>query len=93
MEGFPGGIVVKNPPANSGDMGSIPGTGRSPGVGNGNPLQYSCQENSMDSSLAGYSPWRCKELDMTEHAHMEYVSRRNKTGLFKKYRSPLVALE
>ena len=93
MEGFPGGIVVKNPPANSRDMGSIPGSGRSPGIGNGNPLQYSCQENSMDSSLVGYSPWHCKELDMTEHAHMEYVSRRSKTGLFKKYRSPLVALE
>ena len=43
--------MVKNPPANSGDArdeGSIPGSGRSPGVGNGNPLQYSCLENSMD---------------------------------------------
>ena len=44
-------IVVKNPPANagdSGDTGSIPGSGRSPRIGNGNPLQYSCLENSMD---------------------------------------------
>ena len=43
-------LVVKNPPANTGDirhMGSIPGSGRSPGGGNGNPLQYSCLENSM----------------------------------------------
>ena len=43
--------VVKNPPASAGDlrdMGSIPGSGRSSGVGNGNPLQYSCLENSMD---------------------------------------------
>ena len=43
--------VVKNPPANAGDArhtGSIPGSGRSPGVGNGNPLQYTCVENSMD---------------------------------------------
>ena len=43
--GFPAGTVVKNPPANAedaGDVGSIPGSGRSPGVGNGNPLQYSC---------------------------------------------------
>ena len=40
--GFPGGSVVKNPPANVGDMGLIPGSGRSPGEGNGNPLQYSC---------------------------------------------------
>ena len=49
--GFLGGSVVKNPPANAGDAGkvdSIPGLGRSPGVGNGNPLQYSCLENSMD---------------------------------------------
>ena len=40
--------MVKNPPANAGDTGSIPGSGRSPGEGNGNPLQYSCLENSMD---------------------------------------------
>ena len=45
---FPGGSMVKNPPANAGDVGSIPGTGRSPGGGNGNPLQYSCLENPMD---------------------------------------------
>ena len=43
--GFPG---VKNPPASAGDMGLIPESGRSPGEGNGNPLQYSCLENSMD---------------------------------------------
>ena len=44
-------LVVKNPPANAGDkrdMSLIPGPGRSPGVGNGNPLQYSCLENPMD---------------------------------------------
>ena len=46
--GFPGGIVVKNLPANAGDMGSIPESGRSPEGGNGNPLQYSCLENPMD---------------------------------------------
>ena len=40
--------MVKNPPANAGDSSSIPGLGRSPGVGNGNPLQYSCLENYMD---------------------------------------------
>ena len=57
FEGFPGGSVVKNPPTSaevSGDMGSIPGSGGSPGGGNGNPLQYSCLENSMDKSLADY---------------------------------------
>ena len=46
--GFPGGSVVKIPPANAGDVGSIPGWGRSPGGGHGNPLQYSCLENPMD---------------------------------------------
>ena len=45
---FPGGLVVKNLPANAGDTDSIPGLGRSPGEGNGNPLQYSCLENPMD---------------------------------------------
>ena len=50
-KGFPGGTMVKNLPANAGDtgdMGSIPGSGRSPGGGHGNPLQYSCLENPMD---------------------------------------------
>ena len=42
--GFPGDTVVKNPPANAGDAGSIPGLGRSPGEENGNSLQYSCLE-------------------------------------------------
>ena len=46
--GFPGGTVVKTPPANVGDVGSIPGPGRSPGGGNGNPLQYSRLGNPMD---------------------------------------------
>ena len=49
--GFPGGSVVKNQPGNAGDirdMGSIPGSGRSPGGGHGNPLQYSCLENPMN---------------------------------------------
>ena len=46
--GFPAGSVVKNLPANAGDTGLIPGSGRSPGEGNGNPLQYSCLGNPMD---------------------------------------------
>ena len=46
--GFPGGSLVKNQSAKAGDAGSIPGSGRSPGEGNGNPLQFSCLENSMD---------------------------------------------
>ena len=46
--GFPGGSVVKNLPANAGDTDLIPGLGRSPGKGNGNPLQYSCLRSPMD---------------------------------------------
>ena len=46
--GFPGGGVVKNPPADAGDAGSIPGWGRSPGEGNGTPLQHSCLESPRD---------------------------------------------
>ena len=62
--------MVKNLPANSGevrDSGSVPGSGRSPRGGHGNPLQCSCLENSRGQrSLADYSPWDCKELDTTE---------------------------
>ena len=46
--GFPGGSAIKNLPANAGDAGSIRGSGKSPGEGNGNPLQYSCLRNPMD---------------------------------------------
>ena len=46
--GFPGGSEVKESASNAEDPGSIPGSGRSPGEGNGNPLQYSCLENPMD---------------------------------------------
>ena len=48
LKHFPGDLVVKNPPANAEDMGSTPDSGRSPGEGNGNPLQYSCLENSVE---------------------------------------------
>ena len=62
--------MVKNPSASVGDlrdMGSIPGLGRSPGEGNGNPLQYSCLENSHGQrSLEGYSLWGCTESNITE---------------------------
>ena len=58
--------MVKNPSADGGDAGSIPGSGRSPGEGSGNPLQYSCLENPHGlRSLSGYSPRACKELDTT----------------------------
>ena len=61
--------MVKNPPAKAGDLravGLILGLGRSPGGGNGNPLQYSCLENG-ERSPVGYSPQGHKELDTSEH--------------------------
>ena len=65
--------MVKNLPGKAGDardIGLIPGLGRSLGVGNGNPLQYSYLESSMDKrSLEDYSPWDCKESDTTECTH------------------------
>ena len=67
--GFPGGAVVKNPPANAGnvrDGDSIPGLGRSPGVGNGLTAVLLPVKFHRQRSLAGYSPWGGKESDMTE---------------------------
>ena len=61
QKGFPGGSDGKESACNAGDQGSIPGLGRYPGEGNGNPLQYFCLKNSMD-----YSPWGHKELGTTE---------------------------
>ena len=62
-------LVVKNVPVNSGDTrdkGSIPGSGRFPGVGNGNPLQYYCQENPMGRGAWRLQSMGCKQLGMTE---------------------------
>ena len=61
----------------AGDPGLIPELGRSPGEGNGYPLQYSCLENPMDGearlqSMVGYSLWGCKELDTTERLHFHF---------------------
>ena len=65
--GFPCGSAGKESTCNAGDLGSIPGLGRSPGGGHGNPLQYSCLENPYGQrSLMGYNPWGCKESDTTE---------------------------
>ena len=69
---FPSGSAVKNLPANAGDagdMGSFPGSGRSPGGGHGNPLQYSCLENPMDRAWWATIPWGGKKLDMTERTY------------------------
>ena len=61
--GFPGGSDGKQPACNAGDPGSIPGSGRSPGGGNSSIL---AGESHGQRSLAGYSPWSHKELDVTE---------------------------
>ena len=70
----------KESPCNTGDigdMGSIPGSGRSPGEGNGNPLQYSCLGNPMDRGiLDGYSPWGLKSV-----GH-DLVTKTNKKKLY-----------
>ena len=73
ISGFPGGSVVKNPPASVGYSGSISGLGRCPGGGSGNPLQkwqptpgFLPGKSHGQGSLAGYSPWVHKELDTTE---------------------------
>ena len=70
--------MVKNLPANAGGMGLIPALGRSPGEGNGNPLQYSCLKNSMDKrSLVGYSPWGGKKSDTTESLNKTLKTTKN----------------
>ena len=73
-KGFPGGSAGKESACNVGDLGSIPGLGRSPGEGKGYPLQYSGLENSMDCRVH----WGCKELDMTERLSLHITRRQEK---------------
>jgi len=71
--GFPNGSEGKESTCNTGDTGDaglIPGSGRSPGGGNGNPLQYSCLGNPMDRGTWWATVYGvCKESDMTDHVH------------------------
>ena len=69
---FPGGSDGKASAWNAEDLGSIPRSGRSPGEGDGNPLQYSCLENPMMEEPGSYSPWGHKESDMTERLHFRF---------------------
>ena len=67
--------MVKNLPANAGDLrdvGSIPGSGRSPGEGSGNPLQYSCLGNPRDRGAWWATVFGVAESDTTEHAHTSH---------------------
>ena len=70
---FPGGSVVKNLPTNVGDACLISASGRSLEEGNGNPLQYSCLENSMDRGVYWAIVHAVAESDMTEHADTQFL--------------------
>ena len=86
---FPGAQMVKNT-CNAGDLGAVPGLGRAPGEGN--PLQYSCLENShRQRSLVGCSPWGHKESDtteVTEHTCVRQGSQASSFGEFQSQASP-----
>ena len=76
-QGFPGGSEVKASACNAGDLGSIPGSGRSPGEENGNPLQYSCLENPMDrgawwATVHGVAKSRTRLSDFTHSLSLLY---------------------
>ena len=70
---FPGNSVVKNLPANAGGVGSIPGSGRSPGRGNGNLLQHSCLRNPMDREAWGATVYGVSESGMTVTGRTEHI--------------------
>ena len=83
---FPGGSEVKVSASNAGDPGSIPGLGRSPGEGNGNPLQYSCLENPMDggawwATVHGVAKSRTRLSDFTSlKSHLGKYPGKTATG-------------
>ena len=81
--GFPDGSADEESTCNAGDAGLIPGLGRSPGEGNGNPFQYSCLEIPWTEKPGG--PWGRKESDTTEHTHTKanIYSKGNKTAVYK----------
>ena len=82
---FPGGSDSKESAHNAGDPGSVPGLGRSPGEGNGNPLQYSCLGNPMDGG-AFWAIWGCTEMDTTEQltfSHFTFLLIRTYATLFR----------
>ena len=72
--GLPWWLRGNESACNAGDPGSVPGSGRSPGRGNGNPLQYSCLENRMDRGAWRASPWGRTELDTTEATKQQHTA-------------------
>ena len=78
LSGLPGGSVIKNLPVSAGDAGSIPGSGRSPGEGYGNPLQDPCLGNPMDRG-AWQGPWGCKRV-----GH-DLATKQEQICIFKSY--------
>ena len=88
--GFPDGTMVKNTPTNAGDTrnaDSVPGSGRSPGEGNGNPLQYSCLENSMDRGVCRLWSTRSQSQtllkQLSTHTHITHLG--TKTVLMRDF--------
>ena len=85
MKDFLSGSAVKNLPANAGDVGLIPGSGRPPGGGHANPLQYFCLEKPVDRGVwRGCRRWGRKDSDMTEHATRgSFCPLRQKSSLYE----------
>ena len=84
-------LVVKNPPASTGDIrdrGSIPGSGRSPGGGHGNPLQYSCLENPTDRRAWRATVQRVAESDTTEVTqHIQSITKEKSQTFVEKIKT------
>ena len=85
--GFTGGPDGKESAQNVVHLGLIPGLGRSPGGGHGNPFQYSYIDNSHGQrSLVGYSPWGCKESDVTEQLSAQHTSCTTYANKFQEWK-------